>query len=209
MGGMAGTDGQANSEFVKPVAPAQIASSKDVGPIVPSVLKLQAGPDGKMLYVDDNRLRQDTIRRSTKQHDLKVVNEGAPASKKSAGKKEKKDKNARWSMYETDKFYDCLRMFGTDFTLIAHRFKNRTRKQIKAKYQQEEKKNPTALTWALNHEYLNQLPSEVDPFELAMPCEYRGYDLGFIEDYWSELRAQLCKCDVPSLWSPIFLYFFS
>lgn len=112
--------------------------------------------------------------------------------------------SVRWSRYETDKFYDALRMFGTDFTLIASRFPNRSRKQIKAKFVKEESRNSIAVTWALRNPF--PMPEEcgaksaasqvgvspnaqltwprADPFALPFPSMMRGWPREDIETYW-------------------------
>ena len=55
-----------------------------------------------------------------------------------------------WSVVETKKFYKCLRMVGTDFATMAAFFENRTRKQLKRKYQVENTKNPHLIELALS-----------------------------------------------------------
>ncbi len=46
---------------------------------------------------------------------------------------------SRWDDGSTELFYKGLRMFGTDFEMIASLFPNRTRKEIKDKYNKEER----------------------------------------------------------------------
>lgn len=55
-----------------------------------------------------------------------------------------------WSVVETKKFYKCLRMVGTDFATMAAFFDDRTRKQLKRKYQVENTKNPHLIELALS-----------------------------------------------------------
>ena len=50
--------------------------------------------------------------------------------------------NNRWKAEETEKFYRALSMCGTDFSLIAQFFPNRSREQVKGKYKIEERSNP-------------------------------------------------------------------
>lgn len=56
----------------------------------------------------------------------------------------------RWKAHDTDKFYKALEQFGTDFGIIQQLFPSRTRRQVKAKYKNEEKCNPRRLAHALN-----------------------------------------------------------
>jgi len=45
----------------------------------------------------------------------------------------------------------ALQQFGTDFELIQNLFPGRTRRQVKAKFKNEEKLNPVRLADALGH----------------------------------------------------------
>ncbi len=53
----------------------------------------------------------------------------------------KRDKSGGWNEMLTEKFYDGLRMFGTDFEMISKMFPGRTRHKIKLKFCKEEKFN--------------------------------------------------------------------
>jgi len=55
-----------------------------------------------------------------------------------------------WTVAETKKFYDALRQVGPDFATMAAYFDNRTRKQLKRKYQIENTKNPHLIELALS-----------------------------------------------------------
>eukprot|EP00750_Incisomonas_marina_P004978 INCI13532.1.p1 GENE.INCI13532.1~~INCI13532.1.p1 ORF type:complete len:490 (-),score=94.46 INCI13532.1:1516-2913(-) len=63
----------------------------------------------------------------------------------------KRDAAERWSVEETRKFFRALKQCGTDFTMLAMLFPNRTRKQIKRKYNREERRNPDLIDSALNN----------------------------------------------------------
>ncbi|KAG0141625.1 hypothetical protein CROQUDRAFT_663585 [Cronartium quercuum f. sp. fusiforme G11] len=52
----------------------------------------------------------------------------------------------RWSAHETSLFFDAVRMFGSDFEMIAQLFPGRNRKQIRLKWIKEEKKAPDLMT---------------------------------------------------------------
>ncbi|CAG9532981.1 unnamed protein product [Cercopithifilaria johnstoni] len=54
-----------------------------------------------------------------------------------------------WSELETDLFYDILRATGPDFGLMHEFFPSRTRLELKAKYNREERFNWTRLSQAL------------------------------------------------------------
>ena len=72
----------------------------------------------------------------------------------------------RWLPSDNEKFYEALRMFGTDFQTIADYLGGgKDRRHIKNKFYKEEKKNSDKLTWALK----NKLPPDV-----ARLAENRG-----------------------------------
>ena len=55
----------------------------------------------------------------------------------------------RWSVKDTGKFYDLLRQFGTNFSMIEEYFPRRTRRQIKNKFVKEEISNRKLINWAI------------------------------------------------------------
>lgn len=57
----------------------------------------------------------------------------------------------KWSARDTEKFYEAIRQFGTDFTMIQQLFPDKTRHQIKLKYKKEERQHPLLLTDAMNN----------------------------------------------------------
>lgn len=59
-------------------------------------------------------------------------------------------KPQHWTVPETKLFYNALRQVGTDFACMESYFENRTRKQLKRKYQIESTKNPKLIELALD-----------------------------------------------------------
>jgi Myb DNA-binding like len=59
-------------------------------------------------------------------------------------------KPQHWTVQETKLFYNALRQVGTDFACMESYFENRTRKQLKRKYQIESTKNPKLIELALD-----------------------------------------------------------
>ncbi|GLI77679.1 hypothetical protein PoHVEF18_005972 [Penicillium ochrochloron] len=57
----------------------------------------------------------------------------------------KRTKNESWDEEMTDLFYRGLRMFGTDFMVISKLFPGRSRRQIKLKFNNEERKDPQRI----------------------------------------------------------------
>ncbi|GAA5944091.1 transcription factor TFIIIB subunit BDP1 [Sporobolomyces koalae] len=61
----------------------------------------------------------------------------------------KPGKAKKWTAEETDRFYDALSQFGTDFELISALFPGRSRREIKLKWTKEDKINSKKITAAL------------------------------------------------------------
>ncbi|PIN08722.1 hypothetical protein CDL12_18698 [Handroanthus impetiginosus] len=58
---------------------------------------------------------------------------------------------ARWTKQDTELFYEAIRQFGTDLSMIQQLFPDRTRRQIKLKYKKEERQHPLRLREALTN----------------------------------------------------------
>jgi transcription factor TFIIIB component B'' len=61
----------------------------------------------------------------------------------------KRERNITWTLEATEKFYIGLRMFGTDFEMISKMFPDRNRRQIKLKFNKEEREYPKRISNAL------------------------------------------------------------
>jgi hypothetical protein len=69
-----------------------------------------------------------------------------------------------WGVEETRRFYESLRMCGTDFSMLQVFFPGRTRQQLKSKFFREEEQHPELIKCALEA----KLPLDLSPFELHM-----------------------------------------
>ncbi|KAK6008619.1 hypothetical protein QM012_000522 [Aureobasidium pullulans] len=85
-----------------------------------------------------------------------------------------KMKSDPWSDEETDRFYEALRMFGTDFFIISKMFPPKTRRQIKLKFIREERLDPDRVN--------RVLAGEAVPMDLESFAEAAGQDLGGFKD---------------------------
>ena len=65
-----------------------------------------------------------------------------------------------WTPDEMVKYYKALSMWGTDFNLISQLFPYRTRRQVKAKFVNEERKNPLMIELALR----SKLPADFEQY---------------------------------------------
>ncbi|XP_028101424.1 uncharacterized protein LOC114300763 isoform X1 [Camellia sinensis] len=63
----------------------------------------------------------------------------------------KKTPRSRWSKQDTELFYEAVRQFGTDISMIQQLFPGRTRNQVKLKYKKEECQQPLRLQEALTN----------------------------------------------------------
>ena len=66
----------------------------------------------------------------------------------------KRDQSGGWNEMLTERFYDGLRMFGTDFEMISKMFPGRTRHKIKLKFCKEERINGDRIKATLLGEIL-------------------------------------------------------
>ena len=53
----------------------------------------------------------------------------------------KRQHTEKWTKEENKRFFEALRCYGTDFSMMEHAFPGRSRKQLRAKYKREEKSN--------------------------------------------------------------------
>lgn len=92
----------------------------------------------------------------------------------------KRDKSGGWNEEQTDKFYEALRMFGTDFQMISKMLPGRTRRSVKLKFTREERQDELRIKQALLGERLpvdleeySRLSKTVfaDPKELELELE--------------------------------------
>merc|ERR1712225_145069 len=61
----------------------------------------------------------------------------------------KREKSMLWDHAATIRFYEGLAQFGTDFEMIAKLFPHRNRRQIKLKFNKEERAHPDRVTKAM------------------------------------------------------------
>ncbi|CAH2089446.1 unnamed protein product [Euphydryas editha] len=109
------------------------------------VPQIKLGPQGEIILDEESLVikQTDSGRKITS-----VVHEGAWGN--SNGYKYKRGpRAAEWSAAETVRFYRALAAIGTDFTLMAPLFPDRTRKELKIKFKKEEKLNGAQVDKAL------------------------------------------------------------
>lgn len=93
----------------------------------------------------------------------------------------KRERSQRWDWPSLDKFYRGLKLFGTDFGMIANMFPDRTRKQVKLRFNREEKENPDLINRTLAGEPL--------PINLQEYMEISGKNYVDLSEIAAESKA--------------------
>lgn len=109
--------------------------------------KSQAGP---VMRIVNGEIVLDTASLQVDRHadaerngdDLEDVVENSLTRKINQATYGKRSKTESWDEDMTDLFYRGLRMFGTDFMVISKMFPGRSRRQIKLKFNNEERRDP-------------------------------------------------------------------
>lgn len=99
--------------------------------------------DGQ-IQIDEDSLQIDRHAAAAAERDaeqLEAVDETDLTRKINSASWLKRDKSGGWNEMLTERFYEGLRMFGTDFEMISKMFPGRTRHKIKLKFVKEEKIN--------------------------------------------------------------------
>ncbi|XP_038211330.1 transcription initiation factor TFIID subunit 3 [Zerene cesonia] len=107
------------------------------------VPQLKLGPNGEIV-LDESSL---VIKQTQTQKVSSVVREGGWQAGR--GQYKRSARSADWSAPETVRFYRALAAIGTDFTLMAPLFPDRTRRELKLKFKKEEKVNGAQVDKAL------------------------------------------------------------
>jgi transcription factor TFIIIB component B'' len=102
------------------------------------------------LVLDDASLTIDRhARQAIPEEELEAVEETDMTRRVNNATYSKRKHSGGWDEMSTDKFYEGLTMFGTDFQIISKMFSSRTRAMIKKKFNKEEKEHPARIHAAL------------------------------------------------------------
>ncbi|GKZ22704.1 transcription factor TFIIIB component B [Aspergillus brasiliensis] len=112
--------------------------------------KAQAGP---VMRIVNGEIVLDTASLQVDRHadaarnagELEDVIENSFTRKINQATYGKRSKTESWDEQMTDLFYRGLRMFGTDFMMISKLFPGRSRRQIKLKFNNEERRDPERI----------------------------------------------------------------
>ncbi|KAJ5980049.1 hypothetical protein N7481_007347 [Penicillium waksmanii] len=127
---------------MKAKAPEGDRSSEPAKPAAGPVMRIVNGEivlDTASLEVDRHA---DAAREAG---DLEDVVENQLTRKVNQATYGKRSKTESWDEEMTDLFYRGLRMFGTDFMVISNMFPGRSRRQIKLKFNNEERRDPQRI----------------------------------------------------------------
>lgn len=134
------------------------------------VPQLKIGPDGKLIIDPKSLIIQETgLEKSKKRLERsEALLESKYTIKKIDNlytKKKFKPIMNEWGPEDTIMFYRAVNTIGTDFSMMATLFENRSRADIKRKFKLEERKNSALLSKALrdfNNFDIDELKSELD-----------------------------------------------
>ncbi|SCU89778.1 LAFA_0E20824g1_1 [Lachancea sp. 'fantastica'] len=144
-----------------------------------NAIQLRINQDGTFA-VDEESTVVDRHKRATLEHAHKLrMDENPFANLFNSATYGRQQYTDPWTVDELLRFYKALSMWGTDFNLIAQMFPYRTRRQIKAKFVNEEKKNPVMIELALRA----KLPPDFDHY-----CTEIRKELVSLEDFNSKFQ---------------------
>ncbi|KPJ14754.1 Transcription factor TFIIIB component B''-like [Papilio machaon] len=118
------------------------ATEEEAAPAPAPQIKL--GPNGEIVLDEQSLVIKPS---ESGRRVSRVVREGAWGG--GAGTYRRAARTADWSAPETVRFYRALAAIGTDFTLMAHLFPDRSRKDLKIKFKKEERQNGALVDKAL------------------------------------------------------------
>jgi transcription factor TFIIIB component B'' len=134
-----------------PVKP-DVENANGVASTTPS--KSQTGPRMRIvngeIVIDNASLQLDQRAEAAREFgEMENVVENRLNRKINQATYGKRTKAESWDEDLTDLFYRGLRMFGTDFSLISNMFPGRSRRQIKLKFNNEERRDPERIKQTL------------------------------------------------------------
>ncbi|WFD42583.1 hypothetical protein MPSI1_001229 [Malassezia psittaci] len=103
--------------------------------------------DGKIV-LDERSLfanYRDEEQQAHEQRNWEVVDEREGDQFVNSASRSKQRRTQRWSEEETERFFQAISQWGTDFEIITRLFPQRTRREIKSKWSKESRQNPKRL----------------------------------------------------------------
>jgi transcription factor TFIIIB component B'' len=101
---------------------------------------------GGQIVMDESSMLLDRQKQAEAERgDVEEVVENEFSKITTSGTHMKRERAQMWDMAANEIFWKGLRMFGTDFEMISKMFPHRNRRQIKLKFNKEEKDNPAKI----------------------------------------------------------------
>lgn len=144
-----------------------------------AAIQLKMGPDGKLIVDEDSTVVDRHKNASFENAHKQKLDENPFENLYNSGTYGRNTYTDPWTTEELVKFYNALSMWGTDFNLIAQLFPYRTRKQVKAKFVNEERKHPVVVELALQ----SKLPPDFDQY-----CIDTKREIGTISEFNKRLN---------------------
>lgn len=108
--------------------------------------------DGKIV-LDEQSLYanyRDDEQQEREQRHWEVIDEREGDQFVNSASRSKQRRTQRWTAEETERFFQAISQWGTDFEMITRLFPRRTRREIKAKWTKESRQNPQRLDAAFH-----------------------------------------------------------
>lgn len=144
--------------------PAEAEDARDLNSVSeePQITIIPSGPQMRIvngqIVLAENSLHLDRHKRAEAENEVMIeVEENEFSHMTTSGTYMKRERAQVWDSTATATFYQGLAQFGTNFEMIAKLFPTRNRRQIKLKFNSEERKNPTRITKVLMGE-----PEKID-----------------------------------------------
>lgn len=108
--------------------------------------------DGKIVLDEQSLFAnyRDDEQQEREQRNWEVIDEREGDQFVNSASRSKQRRTQRWSAEETERFFQAISQWGTDFEMITRLFPRRTRREIKAKWTKESRQNPQRLDEAFH-----------------------------------------------------------
>ena len=149
-----------------------------LGPITTGTARVMTDENGNIildqssLQVDRHEIHPSTLTESLV-HTTETIFSSKTNSATYASTRARASNTIRWLPEDNERFYTALRMFGTDFGMIAtYLGGGKQRRHVKNKFYREERTNSDKLTWALK----NRLEVDVAGLEEKYGTKFKNME---------------------------------
>lgn len=133
--------------------------------------------DGQIVLDQTSLVMDRHARAAAEQEDMELIEENdfsRQITSNSYMSSSKLRKGNNWSAEDTELFYRGLGMFGTDFEMISKMFKNKVRREVKLKFNREERNNPKLIDAALIGE--KSVKMDIDEYKKLTSSEFESVE---------------------------------